>query len=317
MAKNLKKDKTVFAAKIAAIVLCALALIAGALYGYFSGDSFRMDFSEQVTISSADEIAAHGESLFNDDCVLTDNIVIDDAALRIGSPDRPFEGVFDGRGYTITCDFDSAPDGWSLFGSIGEGGVVRNLKVVFKDVEVKGSAFGGIALINYGTVQNCHIVYELSASDPSGMYSPCVAINRGDIKGVLASGTFAASTTMSNESGIAFGGVCAYNYGTLDGGIAVPEFAGLKCTDEYSILIGATVNPGVAAVCAYSSGGGSVKCTAALMDRGVYTSDRSSLDLFTDERSQVFNEDVFNALNFDNRFWELVESGLELVGGAK
>ena len=185
MAKNLKKDKTVFAAKIAAIVLCALALVAGALYGYFSGDSFRMDFSEQVTISSADEIAAHGESLFNDDCVLTDNIVIDDAALRIGSPDRPFEGVFDGRGYTITCDFDSAPDGWSLFGSIGEGGVVRNLKVVFKDVEVKGSAFGGIALINYGTVQNCHIVYELSASDPSGMYSPCVAINRGSIDGIV------------------------------------------------------------------------------------------------------------------------------------
>ena len=317
MSGNLKKDKTMFAAKIAAIVLCALAFVAGALYGYFSGSSFGMDFADDVDISDVADIVERGESLFNDNCALSADISIDDASLRIGSSDKPFEGVFDGKGYIITCSFASAPDGWSLFGSIGEGGVVRNVNLVISDVTAEGSAFAGIALINYGKIENCHIFYDLSASDPSGMYSPCVAINRGSIDGIVAEGTFSAASTMSVESGVAFGGVCAYNYGIINAGIAVPKFEGFECTKEYSILIGATVNPGIAAVCAYTAGDGQTQYTASLMDRGVYTSDRSSLDLFTDDSRQLFNEDIFKALNFDNRYWRLVASGLELIGGAQ
>ena len=61
MSGNLKKDKTMFAAKIAAIVLCALAFVAGALYGYFSGSSFGMDFADDVDISDVADIVERGE----------------------------------------------------------------------------------------------------------------------------------------------------------------------------------------------------------------------------------------------------------------
>ena len=76
-----------------------------------------------------------------------------------------FRGYFNGNGYTITIG-KTLYDFTGLFGYIGEGGSVKNLKVVYaKDpsdalgriyTSFSGVQVGGICgLLNGGTIENC------------------------------------------------------------------------------------------------------------------------------------------------------------------
>ena len=79
-----------------------------------------------------------------------------------------YTGTFDGRGYSIVGldvankDTDLVVDGKNfdyggrigIFNTIGEDGVVKNLKVYHSEIE--GGAVGSIAGVNYGTIQNVY-----------------------------------------------------------------------------------------------------------------------------------------------------------------
>ena len=319
MAKhNSKKDTALRILAIVGAVLALAAACGGFWLSLSSGVYYGLEKAERIYISSEEDILAAGEAIYNDECILTADIRISDSSFRIGSEQHPFTGVFDGRGHTVYFDFASAGEGESLFGSIGEGGAVRNTNFVFGSVEVSGSAYAGIAQVNYGTVENCTVTFaDYRISDETGMFSPVIGINRGTISNVVSECTFTAAAAMQSEAGVLFGSICAYNYGRVENTVSCPVHSGFVCTDEFKILTGDAVNAGIAAVCPVTASGGRTENNAAVLASGVYTSDKTSLAACSADRSDIFARDmIFDTLDFDNRVWRLSAAGeLTLIQG--
>ena len=89
---------------------------------------------------------------------------------------KAFSGVFDGNGHTIsncTPTTSTANKGFncSLFGTVAASGVIRNLNVVNATINTRFG--GGIATLNWGTIENCFIsatvtVSTSTAANPTG-----------------------------------------------------------------------------------------------------------------------------------------------------
>ena len=72
------------------------------------------------------------------------------------SDEKPFNGTFDGRGYTIKNLYIYNTDTYytGLFASVGENGVVKNLELA--DVKIFGANYvGGIAGLSFGSMIDC------------------------------------------------------------------------------------------------------------------------------------------------------------------
>lgn len=319
MAKhNSKKDTALRILAIVGAVLALAAACGGFWLSLSSGVYYGLEKAERIFLSSEEDILSAGEAIYNDECILTEDIRITDSSLRIGTEQRPFTGVFDGRGRTVYFDFTAAEEGESLFGCIGEGGVVRNTNFVFGSVEVSGSAYAGIAQINYGTFENCTVTFaDYRISDETGMFSPAIGINHGTISNVVAECTFTAAEPMQSEACVLFGSICAYNYGRVENTVSCPVYRGFVCTDEFKILTGDAVNAGIAAACAVTASGGRTENNAAVLASGVYTSDKTSLAACSADRAEIFARDmIFDTLDFDNRVWRLSAAGeLTLIQG--
>ncbi len=88
-----------------------------------------------------------------------------------------FMGTFDGDGHTIFgLEFNLSDYIAGLFGMIGSSGVVKNVKLKDCDMSVSGQVCGGIAGVNYGTIENCHIIGGTitSAFDAGGLAGHCL-----------------------------------------------------------------------------------------------------------------------------------------------
>lgn len=112
-----------------------------------------------------------------------------------------YKGTFDGKDKTIT-GLTVKQEGTNyagLFGRIGSGGTVKNVKLT--DVEVTGGSYvGGVAGQNDGTVENCSVdgtVTGTGYTDTGGI----VGCNYGTISGCKAEGTVTGGE--SNVGGIA------------------------------------------------------------------------------------------------------------------
>lgn len=114
-----------------------------------------------------------------------------------------FTGTLDGGGYVLSNIFEfNVGDGAksALIGSIGEGGVVKNLTVVDSVFDAFGdnTVTAGIAIDNHGTIENC------------------------TFEGTLAGGSKTAGAAT-------LAGLVANNFGSITGGVAVADaliFAG-------------------------------------------------------------------------------------------
>lgn len=82
--------------------------------------------------------------------ILTQNIDTSSSELSIGDEALPFNGVFDGNGFTIETDNSNSG---GLFGCIGSNGTVKNLSV--SAGSMRGETRGILADINRGTVDSC------------------------------------------------------------------------------------------------------------------------------------------------------------------
>ena len=114
-----------------------------------------------------------------------------------------FLGVFDGNGHSI-MNFTAVYKGniaanSSLFGWIGETGIVRNLNIF--NASIKNRIAGGLANTNYGLIDNCFVD---------------VTVNYDS-----------SSTEMNNP----IGGICSKNYGDISNSIAVLSL-GAEVTDS-------------------------------------------------------------------------------------
>jgi len=123
----------------------------------------------------------------------------------IGSPyitgNGPFLGTFDGNGKSISGLYSTAYAA-GLFGSVGEGGIVKN--IILSDVSIPGDEFiGGVAAVNRGIVQNCIVTGSLTGGvDVGGI----VGINYGTVQYCSFSGSVSSSTS---------GGIIGFNYGIV------------------------------------------------------------------------------------------------------
>ena len=153
----------------------------------------------------------------NDDLRYSDNNGDYDYHV-IGTSTRPFCGVFDGNGKTISYA-SAGGDNESLqgiFGYIGEGGVVKNLGT--KDCSFRGMNFiGVIAGDNAGTIENCRVAYESSgnvlSTQQNNYYGTIAGRNSGIIRNCVSAGSVKAYNSIQGNN---VGGITGHNTGTVE-----------------------------------------------------------------------------------------------------
>ncbi len=168
----------------------------------------------------------------------------------IGTSDDPFTGIFDGQGYEISGMFINRPDEYSvaLFGAIGVGGIVQNIRMLKADVAgewLVGGLVGGnwgdvINSYSGGTVTGEDCVGGLVGGNSGGVSNSCSAANvtgHWDIGGLVgcsdANGTVINSYSVGNVNGEwAVGGLVGGNLGGViaksfsDSGVIGDDYVG-------------------------------------------------------------------------------------------
>lgn len=92
----------------------------------------------------------------------------DDQWTPIGDGSSPFQGVFDGGGFTVSGLYIDQPDSpqMGLFGVLGNGGTVKNLSV--QGTVIGSSNVAGIVGENSGVVENCFNEGSIFGGDATG-----------------------------------------------------------------------------------------------------------------------------------------------------
>lgn len=174
-----------------------------------------------------------------------------------------FEGSFDGNGHIVSnlmIDADTKiytdcadNEYLGLFGQIGEGGHVKNLRVVQADivgglcsdhigvlcgfndggtisssytngsVTGKRHAIGGLCGTNQnGTIENCYSSSNVTGSTDAANLGGLCGANGGTINNCYATGTVTGNSTL----GSSLGGLCGVNDGTISNCYATGTVAG-------------------------------------------------------------------------------------------
>ena len=147
----------------------------------------------------------------------------------IGSAEYPYNGTFDGQGYYVyRFDMKASDKDAALFDTIGPAGTVKNLGIFFQNVE--GEKAAGIALTNYGVIDECISGSNLSGSfvdkltnESRPLSETTTFVKAGSMaggvvvenNGVIRNTANYAEATASDSDGIA-GGIAAVNKGTIE-----------------------------------------------------------------------------------------------------
>ena len=127
--------------------------------------------------------------------LMTDLTISDNTWVPIGldNDTHSFQGTFDGQGYTITLTGVTGNTAvLGVFGYVGSSGVIKNLKVAgsIANTETGSTTYtGGIAGNNYGTIQQCANLANITgrydvggiAGENRGTITNCY--NQGNIGG--------------------------------------------------------------------------------------------------------------------------------------
>lgn len=192
--------------RIIAAALCALLLFT------LSSAALAAD-PERILISTADDLAELSTKCTSDawsegkTVVLTRDISLTGCDF---SPIPLFSGTFDGGGHSIlgvSLDGDASTQG--LFRMVLKDGVVKNLTVSGTlHATGNGENIGGIAGVNYGTIENCRFDGDIRAQTAAG---GIVGLNAegAEVSGCKTTGSVAAYHRA--------GGIAGENRGTLAG----------------------------------------------------------------------------------------------------
>ena len=125
----------------------------------------------------------------------------------IGNIDKGFYGTFDGKGHTISGIRISETNGTykAIFGRIG--GTVKNLVVSDCHIEARQD-IGGIVAELFGTIENCHVLSDVTLTGYTYVGGITANIERGTIIGC----TSAATITGTRPGGNAYslGGIASF-----------------------------------------------------------------------------------------------------------
>ncbi|MBR2831796.1 MAG: InlB B-repeat-containing protein [Oscillospiraceae bacterium] len=171
----------------------------GLTYDPIGGSGTEEDpytISRPGNLKMLDEWMEKGYTLRGNYFVVTDDLDMsgvygpgeDDAKwVPIGSRETPFAGIFDGQGHTISGLYtESTGDEHAMFGTVT--GTIKNLTV---ESHVKGGNYlAGIAVYNYGTIENCEWTGEIDTNEElQGKYiGGIAAFSRGAITDCVSRG---------------------------------------------------------------------------------------------------------------------------------
>lgn len=159
-----------------------------------------------------------------------------------GSVDNRFSGIFDGNNHVIRANYNS------LFGAVDSGAVVKNIIMTDCNRDSEAEVFGFVAGVNYGAIENCHVIgCSVSGGKDLG------GIAGENINGSISKCSVKSTHISGSQTGI--GGIVGYNnYGTISecafrggiissgmnsvGGIAGDNSGGLieNCSAQRSIV---------------------------------------------------------------------------------
>ena len=142
---------------------------------------------------------------------------------EIGDYDHTeYTGTFDGGGHTISGLYYSGSDGYAgLFGFVGSGGRVRNVKVTdsyISNSEGTGRT-GGVCGYNNGTITNCSFSGSVTGTGWYIDVGGVCGVNSGTIENCRNSGSVTGSGT--NVFCLCVGGVCGENSNTTTGNATI------------------------------------------------------------------------------------------------
>ena len=207
---------------LTALIATGLVLTGASFYLSEPNTPAPAKADEEVRIISNDEdFAAFKADLLNDEMIGAKVVLNADINYEITSSlnspkEAPFRGEFDGNGHSITITVScSATNNLGLFRCIGSQGSVLNLTT--KGTINGTDHLGGIAVSNYGLIQNCINEMTISAT---GQYV-------GGITGVMnGSGVESnhariincenignVTTTYASSSSLGVAGIAGYAYG--------------------------------------------------------------------------------------------------------
>lgn len=201
------------------LMVCLMAAVAA---NAWTGGNMEPENSRKIggkiyyELTNADELAWFAVRVNEGDTV--NAIMVNDINIAgyewtpIGNAGKTFEGVFNGAGYTISGIACTNNGEAGIFGTIGENGVVKNLKTAGGSVGKAGGTAGGIAAVNKGLIDSCENDVTLLKT----MYAGGIAgKNEGKVAHSLNKHAVEVTETGLN---IAFyvGGISAYNTGLIE-----------------------------------------------------------------------------------------------------
>ncbi len=181
----------------------------------------------------------------------------------IGTEAHPFQGTFDGKGYSVSVNgFNASYDAIGLFGCLGTSGTVKQLTVkVRTSGNLNGKTWGGIVGVNYGVVgqdsQNervkteiyCYVDGALVAGGIVGKNMTGALVQNTEtvfvgtqVGGSTYQGVLRANYSNASATAIA-GGAVGHNTGVVRNCKVTCNIADI---DEYEFSVAASNNSGAA-----------------------------------------------------------------------
>lgn len=176
-------------------------------------DSGTGTLSDPYLISSAEQmknVYKHLDACFK----LTDDIDVGNIT-PIGDSSKPFIGIFDGNGHTVTVDIETSSEYAGLFGYVG--GTIKNLGVEGSIKDSCASVAGALAgrIYTNGYIENCFsdcdVEIKTTANDQA-FIGGLVGQNYGRIINCYSKGNLIGDT---DHYGSSIGGFVGYNYGNI------------------------------------------------------------------------------------------------------
>lgn len=162
---------------------------------------------------------------------LTGAITLTGEWTPIGTKSQPYTGTFDGGDHTITMKGTGTQVLFQYIGtSGGSTGTVKDLTIQV-DSTITGpynSQFGAVAIINDGTIQNCHVTGgTIQGSTDAGHVGGIVGVNNGTIQGCSATVDVKNGSTGSM---VGTGGIVGINRGTVTACYSTGDVSGNEYT---------------------------------------------------------------------------------------